>query len=57
MSSGVFNGVQGYLKEIEREFQWSSKCVSRVLQGSFKGVPRKFLGCFNDVLKVLPESF
>ena len=29
--------------------QWESMCVSRVLQGSFKGVSKKFLGCFKEV--------
>ena len=29
--------------------QWESLCVSRVFQGSFKGVLRVFQGCFKEV--------
>ena len=32
--------------------QWESLCVSRVLQGSFKGVSKKFLGCFKEVSRI-----
>ena len=32
--------------------QWESMCVSRVLQGSFKGVSKKFLGCFKEVSRI-----
>ena len=45
----VFSGFQGYLKEIEREFQLSFKCVSRV----FHCVSRKFQGCSKKVFRVL----
>ena len=31
--------------------------VSGVFVGSFKGVSRKFQGCFKEVLRVLTESF
>ena len=30
---------------------------SKVFQGSFKGVPRKILGCFKEVSRVFQESF
>ena len=33
------------------------KSVSRVFQGSFKGVSRKFQWCFKEVSKVFQESF
>ena len=29
----------------------------RVFQGSFKGIPKKSLGCFNEVSRVFQESF
>ena len=29
--------------------QWESLCVSRVFEGSFKGVLRVFQGCFKEV--------
>ena len=29
--------------------QWESLCVSRVFQGSFKGISRKFQECFKEV--------
>ena len=41
----------------QREFQRSLKGVSCVLQGSFKGVPSKFLGCSKEVSGVFQESF
>ena len=50
---GVFSVFQGYLKEIEREFQWSFKCVSRVLDC----VSRMFQGCSKKVFRVLQWHF
>ena len=41
---GDFSGVQGYLKEVQRNFGE----VSKVFQRSLKGVLRKFLGCFKE---------
>ena len=54
---GDFNGVQVYLKELQREFQGSFKGISRLFQGSFKGFPRKLLGCFKEYYRVFPWSF
>ena len=48
----VFSGFHGYLKESEREFQISFKCVSRV----FHCVSRKFQGCSKKVFMVLLGS-
>ena len=48
----VFSGLQGYLKEFERKFQKSFKCVARVFQESFKGVLGKLLRCFKEVSRV-----
>ena len=41
--SREISGVQGYLKEIQWEFQGSFKGILRMFQGTFKGVPRKLL--------------
>ena len=51
----VFSGFQGYLKDVQREFQGSFKFVTRkfqgcskrdfrILQGNVKGVSRKSQG-------------
>ena len=52
---GIFSWFQEYLKEGQREFQdlprkfqGCSNKDFRVLQGSFKGILRKFLGHFNN---------
>ena len=41
----------------KRECLRSFKVVSSVFQGSFKGVPNKFLGCSKEVSRVFQESF
>ena len=38
---GCFNGVLSGVQECLKEFQW-------MLEGSFKGVSRKFQGCFKE---------
>ena len=41
---------------VSRKFQGCFKQVSRVFQGSLKGVSRKFQGCFKEVSRVFQGS-
>ena len=50
---GVSSSFKGVSRVFERTSKGISVSVSKVFQGSFKGVPRKFLGCFKEDLRVL----
>ena len=61
---GVLREIEGCFKEffvVSRVFERSSKrCfkgVSSVFQGSFKGVPSKYLWCFKEVSSVFLYNF
>ena len=43
--------------EVSRLFQGSFKGVSRMFKGSFKSVSRKFKECFKEVSRVFQRSF
>ena len=49
----VYSGLHVFCKEVQRDF----KEVSKVFQGSIKGVLRKFLGWYKEVPRVLQKSF
>ena len=51
---------QGRLQGVSRVFEISGKFqrfIREVFQGSFKGVPRKFLGCLKEVSWKIEASF